>query len=287
MTGFGRAEGIVNGRQIVVEIKSLNGKQFELNIKLPPILRNYELDIRNLLNGILMRGSIDFNIAVRMEGASKPMMINTGLAMYYYRGMKQISEQLGIPEDNVLSTLMRMPEIVVPEQDVLPEEEWQEVRQVIAEAGQSLMEHRKNEGAALSLDLSERIRNIEELLQRILPLEGQRTDRIRQRVNNSLKEGAGGEHADANRFEQELIYYIERMDFSEEKTRLKQHCSYFHSIMEKAEASKGKKLGFILQEIGREINTLGAKANDADIQQLVIEMKDELEKAKEQVLNIL
>jgi len=287
MTGFGRAEGMVNGRQVVVEIKSLNGKQFEMVTKLPPILRSYELDIRNLLNSILMRGSIDFNIAVRQEGASKPMTINTDLAIYYYKGMKQIADQLGIGEDNVLSTLMRMPEVVVPESDVLPESEFAEVLKLIEAAARHLMDHRKHEGDALGKDLSEKIKNIEGLLEHVLPLEAQRTDRIRTKISNSLREVVGSENIDPNRFEQELIFYIERIDFSEEKMRLKQHCTYFHNIIDRNEISKGKKLGFILQEVGREINTLGAKANNADIQQLVIGMKDELEKAKEQVLNVL
>lgn len=287
MTGFGRAEAVVNGRQVVVEIKSLNGKQFEMVTKLPPILRSYELDIRNVLNSQLMRGSIDFNIAIRQEGATKPMTINTDLAIFYYKGMKQIADQLGLQEDNVLSTLMRMPEVVVPESDVLPEEEFAQVLKIIEAAAQHLMEHRKHEGAALQKDLSEKIANIESLLEHILPLEAQRTDKIRNRLNNSLRDAVGAENIDPNRFEQELIFYIERMDFSEEKMRLKQHCTYFNNILAREDISNGKKLGFVLQEVGREINTLGAKANNADIQQLVIGMKDELEKAKEQVLNVL
>jgi uncharacterized protein (TIGR00255 family) len=287
MTGFGRAEASVSGRQIVVEIKSLNGKQFEISTKLPPILRTYELDIRNLLNSMLMRGTIDFNINVRQDGASKPMVINTGLAVYYYQGMKQIAQQLDIPEDNILSTIMRMPEVVVPEQDVLPEAEWEKARELIIEAANHLKDHRRNEGTAIQKDIVEKIKNIEGLLEHVLPHEAQRTDKIRTRINQSLKDGVGGENVDTNRFEQELIFYIEKMDFSEEKMRLKQHCSYFHGIIERQEESKGKKLGFILQEIGREINTLGAKANNAEIQQIVISMKDELEKAKEQVLNVL
>jgi uncharacterized protein (TIGR00255 family) len=287
MTGFGRAEAQVGGRQIVVEVKSLNGKQFEMITKLPPILRSYELDVRNMLGGMLMRGTIDLSIAVRQEGAAKPMTINTGLALYYYEGMKQIADKLGVTADNVLSTLMRMPEIVTPEQDVMPEEEWQGVKAVIQEASKGLMEHRRKEGEALAHDLAEKIANIEALLERILPLESQRTGKIRGRLNQALKDGVGGDNIDANRFEQELIYYIERIDFSEEKIRLRQHCTYFNQVLQDSELSKGKKLGFILQEVGREINTLGSKANNADIQQLVISMKDELEKAKEQVLNVI
>jgi len=287
MTGFGRAEGLVNNRQVVAEIKSLNGKQFEMITKLPPVLRAYELDIRNALNAKLMRGSIDLSVAIRQEGASKPMSVNTDLAAYYYKGMRQIAEHLGLAQENVLSTLMRMPEVVAAENDVLPKDEFQSVLQIVEIAANHLMDHRKQEGSALERDLTEKITNIENFLEQILPLESSRVDRIRTRIRNAVREGGSIETIDSNRFEQELIYYIERMDFSEEKTRLKQHCHYFHSIIARDESSKGKKIGFILQEVGREINTLGAKANDANIQQLVIGMKDELEKAKEQVLNVL
>lgn len=287
MTGFGRAEATVNGKQVVVEVKSLNGKQFEVVTKLTPTLRPYELDIRSLLNALLMRGTIDLSIAVKQEGASKPMVVNTDLAVFYYNGMKQIADQLGLQQDNVLSTLMRMPEVVAAEQDVLPEEEWAEVKKALEAAAKELMQHRKHEGAALHKDLSLRIKNIEDLLETIHPLEGQRTERIRAKLTQWLEDMAGKETIDSNRFEQEMIYYLERMDISEEKTRLKQHCIYFNDTVAQNEISKGKKLGFILQEIGREINTLGAKANHAEIQQIVINMKDELEKAKEQVLNIL
>ncbi len=287
MTGFGRAEALVNERQVVVEIKSLNGKQFEMIIKLPPLLRPYELDIRSMLSASMIRGTIDLNIAVRQEGTAKPMVINTALAVYYYEGMKQIADKIGVQEDNVLSTLMRMPEVVAAEQDVMPEKEWLEVKKIIETAAQDLMMHRKEEGASLHHDLTEKITNIETHLEAILPLEAQRTGKIRNRLQQALKDGVGGENVDTNRFEQELIYYIERIDFSEEKIRLRQHCTYFTQVLNGDEMAKGKKLNFILQEIGREINTLGSKANNADIQQIVIGMKDELEKAKEQVLNVI
>ena len=287
MTGFGRAEATVNGRQVVVEIKSLNGKQFELMAKLPPILRYYELDIRNLLNTTLMRGTLDVTVSIKQEGASKPMTVNTDLAIYYYHSIQQIAKKLNLQEENVLSTLMRMPEVVAAEQDVLPEAEWLEVKKVIDVAAKHLMEHRKNEGAALYKDLIARINNIEALLETIIPLEGQRTERIRAKLTQWLDDMSGKENIDPNRFEQEMIYYLEKMDVTEEKTRLKQHCIYFADTISKQDIATGRKLGFILQEIGREINTLGAKANHAEIQQIVINMKDELEKAKEQVLNIL
>ncbi len=287
MTGFGRAEAVVNGRQVVVEIKALNGKQLDISAKLPPILRSYELIIRNMLNTILSRGTIDLSVSVRQEGASKPMVINTDLALFYYNGMKQIAEKTGLPQENIIATLMRMPEVVAPDTDELPESEWESVKLVIIEAANHLMEHRKHEGEALLKDIKTRINNIEALHEKILPLEAERKERIRARITQWLEDMVGKDQIDPNRFEQEMIYYLERMDFSEEKIRLKQHCGYFNNTINDNDSAIGRKLNFILQEIGREINTLGSKANHAEIQQIVINMKDELEKAKEQILNIL
>jgi uncharacterized protein (TIGR00255 family) len=287
MTGFGRAEGTINHRQVVVEMKALNGKQFDLNTKLPPILRAWELDIRNMLSGLLVRGTIDLTITVKQEGASKPMTVNTELAVFYYNAMKQIAQQTGAPEENVLSTIMRMPEVVAPDQDMLPDEEWEQVKGIIVKAAEDLTAHRQHEGEALLRDISQRIQNIENLHEKVLPLEPERIERVRTRINQWLEDMAGKDKIDPNRFEQEMIYYLERMDFSEEKIRLRQHCEYFKNTVNENDAAIGRKLNFILQEIGREINTLGSKANHAEIQQIVINMKDELEKAKEQILNIL
>lgn len=287
MTGFGRAEATVNNRQVIAEVKALNGKQFDINTKLPPILRSYELDIRTLLSNLLMRGTIDLTVSIKQEGASKPMVVNTDLALFYYQGMKQIAEQTGLPQENIISTLMRMPEVVAPDTDVLPESEWENVKVVIVSAANQLMEHRMHEGAALLKDIRLRISNIEQLHEKIIPLEPERMERVRARLNQWLEDMTNKEKIDPNRFEQEMIYYLERMDFSEEKIRLKQHCTYFNDTINENDASIGRKLNFILQEIGREINTLGSKANHAEIQQIVINMKDELEKAKEQILNIL
>lgn len=287
MTGFGRAEATIDRRQVVVEIKALNGKQFELMTKLPPILRLYELDIRNTLNAMLLRGTIDVNITVKQEGASKPMVVNTDLAMFYYQGMKQIADQIGLPQDNIISTLMRMPEVVAPDQDALAAEEWAKVKVVLVQAAENLMEHRRHEGEVLYKDIHSRIDNIEQLLNKVLPLEAERTERVRNRLGQWLEDIIGKQKIDENRLEQEMIYYLERMDFSEEKTRLRQHCRYFHDTVDNKDVGVGRKLNFIMQEIGREINTLGSKANHAEIQQIVINMKDELEKAKEQILNIL
>ncbi|NDC41539.1 MAG: YicC family protein [Chitinophagia bacterium] len=287
MTGFGRAEGSFERRQVVVEIKALNGKQFEVVTKLPPLLRNYEFEIRNVLSSVLLRGTIDLSIAIKQEGASKPMTVNTDLALFYYQGMKQIADQIGVKEENIISTLMRMPEVVAPDQDALSEAEFEQVKKVVEEAARNLMEHRRHEGEELYKDIHSRIANIEQLLARVAPLEQERTQRIRTRLEQWLEDIVGKQKIDENRLEQEMIYYLERLDFSEEKIRLKQHCKYFHETVDNKDMAIGRKLNFIIQEMGREINTLGSKANHADIQQIVINMKDELEKAKEQVLNIL
>lgn len=286
MTGFGRAAATISNRQVSAEIKSLNGKQFEIISKFPQQLRAYELDIRSALSALLLRGTTDVTISIKQDGSSRPVSVNVELAMTYYRGMQEVARRLEIPEQDMLPTIMRMPEIVSSEQDVISEQDWEQIRGLVIEAAGHLMEHRRKEGLSLEADLIARISNIEQHLQKILALEPQRMEKVRLRLRNSLKE-LGGELADENRFEQELIYYLEKMDFSEEKNRLTQHCVYFRETLAKDEKSKGKILGFILQEIGREINTMGAKANDAAIQQIVVLMKDELEKAKEQVLNAL
>ncbi len=289
MTGFGRAEAEVSGRQVAVELKSLNGKGFELNSgKLSPLVRAWELDLRGILMRRLLRGTVEVSINIRQDGAVRPASINTELAASYYQSMKKLATRLGIQggEAEMLSTVMRMPEIITTESDTLPEEDWKEIIRVLEAAAEKLIAHRRNEGAALEADLLARMDAIEGGVQKIIPLEGGRMERVKERLLGNLRE-IGAESKDPNRFEQELIYYLEKMDISEEKTRLAQHCSYFREVVKNEDLSKGKVLGFILQEIGREINTMGSKANDAGIQQIVVGMKDELEKAKEQVLNVL
>ncbi len=286
MTGFGRAAATIGGRQVSAEIKSLNGKQFDMASKLPYLLRAYEVEVRTALSALLLRGTTDLTISIKQDGLSRPVSVNVDLAMAYYKGMQEVASRLGLPEEQMLPTIMRMPEILSTEQDILPESEWAEVKTLIIKAAKKLMEHRLQEGKSLEKDLLGRIGNIEAMLQKIIPLEAGRTERVKARLRASLDE-LSLQQTDENRFEQELIYYLEKMDFSEEKTRLTQHCSYFREIITNSEISKGKVLGFILQEAGREINTLGSKANDATIQQMVVQMKDELEKAKEQVLNAL
>lgn len=287
MTGFGREEAAVGPYQIVAEVKSLNGKQSDINTRIAPVLRPYESEIRGMVNTKLGRGTIDLTISVKQDGVSKPMSINTNLAKSYYKGMLQIATELGLPQENILATLMSMPEIVAPDQESLEENDWHAMRNVIEIAINNLRNHRQVEGVSLNKDLENCIANIEKGLQEILPFEPLRIERLRAKINTSMEEWVATANIDKNRLEQEMIYYIEKIDFSEEKIRLTQHCNYFREILNNNDEIKGKKLGFVLQEVGREINTLGSKANDADIQRIIVDMKDQLEKAKEQVLNVL
>jgi uncharacterized protein (TIGR00255 family) len=287
MTGFGRAEQTVNDKTFLVEIKALNGKQFELQVKLPPLLRPYEFEIRNTLQEQLVRGTIDCIISIKQNGTSKPVTINTDLIKAYYQQIDKLATELNIDSNSVLSALLRLPEVVTPTNDVLGDEDYAEFSKVLHAALGDLNQHRIEEGAVLESDLLTRISNINEQEEAILALEPKREQRIREEINQLLEKHVGKENIDNNRMEQELIYYMEKIDIHEEQIRLRQHCEYFLSILQLPEEGKGKKLSFILQEIGREINTTGSKAYDADIQKCVVQMKDELEKAKEQVLNVL
>jgi len=287
MTGFGRAEQTVNEKTFLVEIKALNGKQLELQLKLPPLLRPYEFEIRNALQENLVRGTIDCNVSIKQNGTSKPVNINTDLIKAYYQQIDKLAGELNIDTNSVLSALLRLPEVVTPTNDVLNENDYAEFSKVLAAALADLNQHRTDEGAVLEKDLIKRIANIKEQEEAILKLEPNREKRIREEINQLLEKHVGKDNIDNNRMEQELIYYMEKIDIHEEQIRLRQHCEYFQSIMNQPEEGKGKKLSFILQEIGREINTTGSKAYDADIQKCVVQMKDELEKAKEQVLNVL
>jgi uncharacterized protein (TIGR00255 family) len=287
MTGFGRAERTRGENSVLVEIKSLNGKQFDLNLKLPPLLKPYEFDIRSLLASKLVRGSIDCSITLKSIGAQKPVTINTDLIKFYYKTVHDLSIELNLDTSQVLGSLLKLPEVVIPVNEVIDEEGWHLVKEAIEAALAVLVQHRCEEGSVLQADIEQRIRNIRELADKVADLVPKRLLRMKENIERKLVEWVSKENIDANRLEQELIYYIEKVDISEELVRLHNHCDYFFSILQEADPSKGKKLGFILQEIGREINTTGAKANDADIQKSVVLMKDELEKAKEQVLNIL
>ena len=287
MTGFGRAEQTVNEKTFLVEIKALNGKQFELQLKLPPLLRPYEFEIRNTLQEHLIRGTIDCTVNIKQNGTSKPVNINTDLIKAYYHQIEKLAGELNIDTNSVLSALLRLPEVVTPTNDILSGPDFAEFSKVLLAALNDLNQHRTEEGAVLEKDLIKRITNINAQEEAILKLEPNRQKRIKDEINQLLEKHVGKENIDNNRMEQELIYYMEKIDIHEEQIRLRQHCEFFQSILQQPEEGKGKKLSFILQEIGREINTTGSKAYDADIQKCVVKMKDELEKAKEQVLNAL
>ena len=287
MTGFGRSEQTVNDKTFLVEIKSLNGKSFETYLKIPPLLKSYEFDVRNILQESLLRGNVDCLITIKQNGSTKPVVINTDLIKSYYHQIEALAGELNIDTNSVLSALLRLPEVVSPANEVLATDDWKELKKVIEVALKELNHHRTDEGKSIEKELLLRIKNINAQEEEILQLEPRRKERMKEELVKLLEENVGKENYDANRLEQELIYYVEKIDLREEQVRLANHCEYFKTILQDNEKSKGKKLSFVLQEIGREINTTGSKAYDADIQKCVVLMKDELEKLKEQILNVL
>lgn len=287
MTGFGRAEKNVGDKTFLVDIKSLNGKQFDLQLKLPSLLKPFEFDIRRMLSERLGRGTVDCTISLKDTGSAKPVTINTDLAKSYYQPLAELSKALNLDPSHILSTLVKLPEVITPSGDTLTDPEWADFQNVLLSAIDDLNLHRQEEGRSLEEDLKNRITNILQQQEEVAKLEPLRQTKIREGITRLLEENVGKENYDGNRLEQELIYYIEKIDISEEQVRLKNHCDYFRTLLEENAESKGKKLSFVLQEIGREINTTGSKAYDSTIQKCVVMMKDELEKAKEQVLNVL
>ncbi|MGI8951610.1 MAG: YicC/YloC family endoribonuclease [Chitinophagaceae bacterium] len=287
MTGYGRAEQTIKDKTFLTEIRALNGKQYDVRLIIPSLLKPYEFEVRNILTEGLIRGSIECMITIKQNGSVKPVTINTELAKAYYQPVLQLSEELNLGTENILSTLLKLPEVITTSTEMLQEEEWKSFELILKEAIYHLNEHRKEEGKSLENDIEKRIHNIELLQNIISKLEPQRRQKIREGLVKILEENTGKENYDPNRMEQELIYYIEKIDISEEQVRLKNHCDYFRTVLNEKEISKGKKLSFILQEIGREINTTGSKAYHAEVQKAVVLMKDELEKAKEQILNVL
>lgn len=287
MTGFGRAEQTIGEKTFLIEIKSLNGKQFDIRLQFPPLLRPLEFDIRSALSENLERGSVECIVTMKTNGSAKPVVINTELLKAYYESVTKVAKELNADTDQILASILRLPEVVANTTDSLNEEESIEFKKLLSAAIKDVDAHRKDEGAALETELLERVSNIENLQNQVSELEPNRRIRIKENLQKLLEDKVGKENYDTNRLEQELIYYIEKIDITEERVRLMNHCDYFRSILQENVKSKGKKLSFILQEFGREINTTGSKANDADIQKCVVLMKDELEKAKEQVLNVL
>ena len=285
MTGYGKATAELPEKKINVEIKSLNSKAMDLSTRIAPAYREKEIEIRNEISKVLERGKVDFSLWIeKKEGAESATPINQALVEGYYKQIQAISENIGIPvPTDWFQTLLRMPDVMTKtEIQELSEEEWKVVHATVLEAINHLVDFRKQEGAALEKKFREKIANISLLLEKIAPYEKERVEKVKERITDALEKTLSVDY-DKNRLEQELIYYIEKLDVNEEKQRL---LKYFISTMESGNG-QGKKLGFIAQEMGREINTLGSKSNHAEMQKIVVQMKDELEQIKEQVLNVM
>jgi uncharacterized protein (TIGR00255 family) len=287
MTGYGKAIAETQQKKITIEIKSLNSKQFDLNTKMPWLYKEKEPEIRNLLSQKLDRGKIDLSIFCDMLDDEVVTVINKSAVRNYYNQFKEIASELEIDlDDQIFTAIMKLPDTLKTEKPEIPEEEWELVRNKIIESITMLNHYRIEEGNSILTDLKKCIGKILSFLASIETFEAGRISKIREKLVSLLEDNVGTENIDKNRFEQELIFYLEKYDINEEKVRLKTHCDYFLETVE-TESPNGKILNFISQEIGREINTIGSKANDASIQKLVVMMKDELEKIKEQTLNVL
>ena len=286
MTGYGKTVVAYNGKKINVEVKSLNSKQLDLTTRIAPLYREKEMEVRQMISERVLRGKVEFSLWIEKDATTDAAPINTVLMQQYYEQLKAFADHNKMQDVDWVSTLMRMPDVLTKtEVEELTDDEWAVVRQGVVEALQHLVDFRTQEGAALEKKFAEKIDNIERLMASIEPYEKSRVEKIRGRIIDGLKQIPGAEY-DKNRLEQELIYYIEKLDISEEKQRLTNHLKYFRETMADA-PGRGKKLGFIAQEMGREINTTGSKSNQAEMQNIVVMMKDELEQIKEQVLNAL
>ncbi|PWK69242.1 uncharacterized protein (TIGR00255 family) [Mucilaginibacter oryzae] len=287
MTGYGIANFDTGNTKYTVEVKSLNSKFLELSLRLPKIFAEKEFQLRTDCSKLIERGKVNLSINVEQVGqAIKAAGIDKELLKHYYQQLKTVSEELGEPTGNLLQLALGLPEVVKYEEDTISEDEWKAVEKTFQQALAAFQDFRAQEGNVIEQDLKQRIGTILKNLELVELEDPKRIPLIRERLDTFLAEATSREAIDQNRFEQELIYYIDKLDITEEKVRLKAHCEYFIETLKNADAN-GKKLGFISQEIGREINTLGSKANDANIQKLVVGMKEELEKIKEQLLNVL
>ena len=287
MTGYGKAVVAFKEKKIHVEIKSLNSKQLDLNTRIAPLYREKEMEMRQMVAEALIRGKVDMSVWVEKDTSVDPTPINAQLVENYYQQIKAIADKTGIPTpEDWFYTLLRMPDVMTKtDVEELDDEEWKVVKGGVAEALKNLVDFRTQEGAALQKKFAEKIDNIAKLMGEIEPYEKSRVQKIKARIIDGLQQIPTADY-DKNRLEQELIYYIEKLDISEEKQRLTNHLKYFRDTMNEP-AGQGKKLGFIAQEMGREINTTGSKSNQAEMQNIVVKMKDELEQIKEQVLNAL
>lgn len=283
MTGFGKAEKNFQNKNIIIELRALNSKNVDLKTRIPSNYRDKEMYLRKFLANKLKRGKIDFNLSIEDLEDRPKNNINTPILESYLNQLKSIHPKAD--ESTLIAAILRLPDVLKAEKEDFDEAEWQAILEVLTEASNQLTKYRKDEGEALEKDLRLRLNNIQKGLENIKKLDSNRLDRIKQRLRDALEQLQ--QEVDANRFEQELIYYLEKLDINEEKVRLQNHLDYFEQELASDNEMKGKKLGFITQEMGREINTIGSKANDSDIQREVVQMKDALEKIKEQVLNVL
>lgn len=285
MTGFGKASKEFQNKTVSVEIRSLNSKNVDLSLKLSSIYRDKEMDLKSEITRLLDRGKIDLSVYIENKQEETPVNINVTLAKQYYTQLKTLAQELNEPQTELLGLVLKMPDVLKSERKEPDENDWKEIFSVILTAIEDLNKFRSDEGKSIEKDFEQRIGVISACLEKIKELDVKRIDSIRNRIQTNMAETIGFDKIDKNRFEQELIFYIEKLDINEEKVRLKTHCDYFVKTMR--EPAGGRKLNFIAQEIGREINTIGSKANDAEIQKLVVLMKDELEKIKEQTNNVL
>ncbi len=289
MTGFGKAEVMVNGKKIVIEVKSLNSKQLDISaLKMPHIYKEKELEIRNRLSQSIIRGKVDFYVSVEKDASNSAPTINRDVFKSYLKQINSITSDLNMPMQNepLVQTILKLPEIFNAQADEISDDEWDSLLNCVDMAIANLNTFRIQEGKITEQDLVSKVNTIGELLKQVAPYEGERIETIKNRITENLEKIGNDASVDKNRFEQELIYYMEKFDINEEKVRLTNHCKYFIDTLNDDEPA-GRKLGFIAQEMGREINTLGSKANHAEIQKIVVRMKDELEKIKEQLLNVL
>jgi uncharacterized protein (TIGR00255 family) len=287
MTGYGRAGGSFGEKMITVEIRTLNSKLTDVKLRIPGEYKEKEVELRKQITDHAERGKIEVNVDVQNLDGSVNVSLNEALFKGYYRELSRLVNELGMQNSDLLQSILRIPNVVSSPAGEVDEDEWEAVTGVVAQALDHLRHFRRQEGKALEADLRLRVANILLLLAEIAPYEQQRLSRMRERLQGNLEENFKKDKIDTNRFEQEILYYLEKMDINEEKVRLEQHCKYFIEQVENPKVSAGRTLGFLSQEMGREINTLGAKAYDADVQRLIVQMKDELEKIKEQLANVL
>ena len=286
MTGYGKAEGAVGSRKYMVEVRSLNGKNLDLSVRMPSVFKEKEMELRKQLGARIVRGKSDVAIHFQADAAEARHELNGPVIEKYVDALRTLAEKTDQPTGNLLSTAVRFPDAMQTSREAFDHEAWEGIHALVVEAADQFDAFRDTEGATLHADFSARLDTIDALEASLDPLLDARLKRVRERIRTNLEETVDRAALDEGRFEQEVLYYIEKMDVSEERTRLRAHIVYFRDIMNTGSA-QGKKLGFVSQEMGREINTLGSKANDAELQRIVVQMKDELEKIKEQVLNVL